>query len=164
MKEHVYAMWGSNSMAGKCSPFLIRNPFKRIPASLLHTETMYNMTTLENPLLRWMFVKKHGIDESYIDTTLEYREAEDNLRKKHPETQRQGGDFSVNTSLHSYQAELSKRMRQCVYCGSEFESERNTAKYCRPSHRVLMFRRLKRQRKALKISVTNETMLVDNVT
>jgi hypothetical protein len=81
-----------------------------------------------------MFIKKHGsdpnFDSAFIDTSLEYGEAENDFKRKHPynrdEYLRKGDYFSVNSRTHGI---------------NEFLRKRSTGKYCSDSHKVMFHRK-----------------------
>ena len=108
---------------------------------------MYDKRTLQNRLLFSMFTKKYpNIDSSLIDTSLEFGEAEIDLKRRYPsqmnEEPKKSDLLSVNTYMHF--ADLTDREPRCLYCGEPYERKRLTKKYCRQSHRELIYRKRKK--------------------
>jgi hypothetical protein len=74
---------------------------------------------------------------------MEYGELEDYLYVKQPEQMIPATQLQKRYCMSPF--DTTERVHECIYCGKVFKPERSTAKYCCLSHRVLEFRRRKKQ-------------------
>lgn len=122
---------------------------------------MYNLRTLENPMLltnflRWLERLNPGADIlSLIDPTLEPQEALREIKRRYPhiiiEKPPEDDFLSVNCFIKPVDMRYS--VSECLYCHKPCKAERSTKRYCSNSHRVMACRRRKkdcrRQKQAL---------------
>jgi hypothetical protein len=117
---------------------------QRIVEHLTREKTLTNRMLFHN-IESFLTRLNPGFDSSLIDTSLEYREALNDLKRRYPHLiiRKPPDDdlLSVNSFIHF--ADLTITEHECLYCGRAFDRVRSTKKYCSESHRVLMFRKRK---------------------